>query len=204
MGIVLPFQGRHATSAPVSAGKEAKASKVICGQPLAPAKRTISGQRWAGMKPLPRQVLTVEAGKPSSDATLPVPPKPSMTESTVTDIGQFIVRTVRTCQEFANCETTFGGLYAPIGGMIDPPEIIGPRLKGVRIALGFKTQAAFAKKLGIEKNTYNPFEKGSRPLTFEVACTLRTKFLIPLDFMFYGADPDRLPAHIYEKIGNVL
>jgi transcriptional regulator with XRE-family HTH domain len=84
--------------------------------------------------------------------------------------------------------------------MIDPPEVIAPRLKAIRKALGFKTQTAFAKRLGLEKNTYNPYEKGTRPLTFEAAVTMRKLWGIPLDFTFFGADADRMPAHILEKL----
>ncbi len=48
--------------------------------------------------------------------------------------------------------------------MIDDPKAIGKRLKNLRLALGFPTQVAFANELGIERNTYNPFEKGTREL----------------------------------------
>ena len=84
--------------------------------------------------------------------------------------------------------------------MIDPPEIMGPRLKRLRLALGFRTQVEFAKKIGIEKNTYNPFETGKRPLTFEVACSIRRKFKIPVDYLFWGDNEDQLPAGILRKL----
>lgn len=94
--------------------------------------------------------------------------------------------------------TVFPG-HGPIGGMIDNPKIIGKRLKNLREALGFKTQVAFAEEIGIERNTYNPFEKGSRELTFETACLIRKKFKIPIDWLFWGED-DELPYHIKVKI----
>lgn len=87
--------------------------------------------------------------------------------------------------------------------MIDPPEIIGPRLKRIRLALDYKSQTAFARAIGVEKNTYNPWEKGTRPLTFEAACIIRMRWLIPLDYLFFGADPDRMPARIYRRLEEV-
>ncbi len=66
--------------------------------------------------------------------------------------------------------------------MIDPPKVIGPRLKDLRRALEVGTQVEFARAIGVEKNTYNPWEKGSRPLTFEGACLIRKKYDIPLPF----------------------
>lgn len=86
--------------------------------------------------------------------------------------------------------------------MIDPPEIIGPRLKALRLALGFKTQVEFADKLGIEKNTYNPFEKGTRELTFETACLIRRRFKIPTDYLFWGDMEDQLPAAVSRRLNQ--
>ena len=83
--------------------------------------------------------------------------------------------------------------------MIDSPKVIGNRLKALRAALDIKTQTAFAEELGIEKNTYNPFETGKRELTFETACLIRKKFKIPIDWLFWG-DDDELPYHIKIKI----
>lgn len=83
--------------------------------------------------------------------------------------------------------------------MTDPAKVIGSRLKKLRLALGIKTQMAFADELGIEKNTYNPFEKGTRKLTFETACLIRGKFKIPIDWLFWG-DDEEIPYHIKVKL----
>lgn len=106
---------------------------------------------------------------------------------------------MRTSQGFASRETTFSGDRGPIEGMIDNPRVIGNRLKNLRMALDIKTQKAFADQLGIEKNTYNPYETGKRELTFETACLIRKKFRIPIDWLFWG-DDDELPYHIKVKI----
>ena len=91
--------------------------------------------------------------------------------------------------------------------MIDPPDVIGPRLRELRLALGIKTQSAFALAIGVEKNTYNPMEKGEnpeRPLTFDVACKIRQRFGIPIDYLFYGAIRSELPASVLMKIQSGL
>lgn len=196
MGVVVKFHAR--ASARAGGFHEASCSKVMWLKPRSEASRTKSDQRRGGI-PRVRQELTVEAGKPSSALTAPVPPRSSIAASGVS-MGANIVRTVRTSQEFADRETTPDDDCGSLGTMIDEPEIIGPRLRALRIALGFHTQVAFATKLGIEKNTYNPFEKGTRPLTFEVACTIRRKFKIPVDYLFWGDSEDQLPAGILRKI----
>lgn len=116
----------------------------------------------------------------------------------VDGIKPTIVRTLRTGQGFASRETTFQEKNARILGMIDPPETIGPRLKALRIALGYKKQTEFAKAIGVEKNTYNPWEKGGRELTFEGACLIRAKFKIPLDYLFFGDHAEEMPAKVYK------
>lgn len=47
-------------------------------------------------------------------------------------------------------------------------------------------QVAFAKSLGIEKNTYNAYERGKRPLTIETAKKIRRKYGISVDWLLFG------------------
>jgi len=70
--------------------------------------------------------------------------------------------------------------------MMDRPHIVAARLKALRTELGYKSQSAFAARLGIDKSTYNPYEKGTRPLTFETACLIRREFGISIDWLFFG------------------
>lgn len=123
-----------------------------------------------------------------------------MTELGVPVMADHIVRKARTCQEFADRETTFPKLYVPIRGMIDPPEIIGPRLKALRLACECPTQQEFAEQIGVEKNTYNPWEKGTRPLTFEGALLIRKRYRIPLEYLFFGQFGEELPSRIVKKL----
>ncbi len=84
--------------------------------------------------------------------------------------------------------------------MIDAPEIVGPRLRRLRLACGFKTQKQFADAIGVEKNTYNPWEKGTRPLTFEGALLIRRRFKVPLDYLFFGDLQDEIPSRILKQL----
>lgn len=47
-------------------------------------------------------------------------------------------------------------------------------------------QASFAKSLGIEKNTYNAYERGKRPLTIETAKKIRRRYGISVDWLLFG------------------
>lgn len=76
---------------------------------------------------------------------------------------------------------------------------IANRLKMTREALGFEAQIDFCKEIGVEHNIYNPFEKGKRRITLDVAKKIKKRFGIPLDWV-YCADPAQLPAKIYRKL----
>lgn len=84
--------------------------------------------------------------------------------------------------------------------MIDPPEIIGPRLKALRLAVDCRTQQDFAHEIGVEKNTYNPWEKGTRELTFEGALLIRKRYKVPLDYLFFGEAREEIPGRILKKL----
>lgn len=199
MGDVVAFTARHARAS-ICVPSEARASKVMLSTPRSEANLTSSAHRAGGI-PRTLHPLTVDSQRPSRSASLPVPPRASMIDPDVV-IPQAIVRRLRTCQEFAKGETTFSGGYGAIPGMTDPPEIVGQRLKTLRLALEFKSQTAFAKAIGVEKNTYNPWEKGTRALTFEGACKIRKRFNVPLDYLFFGDAIDELPAKIVRRISN--
>jgi transcriptional regulator with XRE-family HTH domain len=47
-------------------------------------------------------------------------------------------------------------------------------------------QTSFAKSLGIEKNTYNAYERGKRPLTIETAKKIRKRYGISVDWLLFG------------------
>lgn len=209
MATVLRFRNHaHAPSdkdslslraAKSAAARSAKTSKVISIFPTSAAKATTAAQWGAGM-PRVCQPLTVESDCPSAPATAPVLPRSTMIDFQDAMSGT-LVRTMRTCQGFATCETTNAKNYVAIGSMTDPDRIIAARLKALRLELGYKHQNAFAEELGIEKNTYNPFETGKRPLTFEVACKIRNRFGISVDWLFFG-DMGHASNDILLRIGR--
>lgn len=197
MGIVVPFAARRHGAVGSRAAKAARASSVTVLAP--PSNSTMAHQYSGGIVRRARQLLTVDLASPRADASGVVPPNESMMSSTVMDPN--LVRVTRTCQEYASRETTPPAVCGSIGGMLhDPPEIIAPRLRLLRLAIGFKRQSHFAAAIGVEKNTYNPWETGKRALTWEAACIIRNKFAIPTDYLFWGANEDRMPSDTLEKL----
>lgn len=209
--MIVPFRPHVARASTGEGGcrsaNSAKEFNVIEWHPRSAASRASARQRAGGM-PRSRHPLTVESAKERADATALVPPRLSMTEAGVeagadvaaVSIPPMIVCRLRTCQGFATRETTFPEGHGPIRAMIDPPKIIGARLRALRRAVGCPTQVAFANSIGVEKNTYNPWEKGQRPLTFEGALLIRKRYRVPLDYLFFGEAMDELPAGILNKL----
>ncbi|HYM31835.1 MAG TPA: helix-turn-helix transcriptional regulator [Candidatus Cybelea sp.] len=207
MGILLRFPGRRAhVRAPSAVSRiSASASKVRSDIPFDEANWTSGRQCFEGM-PRRRQVLTVGSGSERAEATALVPPSESMTESVVI-MEPNLVRTVRTCQEFATGETTFIPEYGPMEPMQDPNDIIAARLRALRKELGERqgiqggySQTEFAEELGLTKSTYNPFETCKRALTFETACLIRRRFGVPIDWLFFGEMP-KIENSVLFKLG---
>jgi DNA-binding XRE family transcriptional regulator len=101
-----------------------------------------------------------------------------------------LVRSSRTCK------SAFGrARFGKVVKKIDPRKIrdCAARITRTRLALGFKTQTAFAKEIGIHPYLYNPFERGKWRVSLAVAFKIRNKFGIPLDWIYCG-DASRLPA----------
>ena len=73
------------------------------------------------------------------------------------------------------------------------------RITRTRLALGFKTQTAFSEEIGIQSYLYNPFERGKRRVSLEVALRIRDRFGVPLDWTYCG-DDRRLPAALSKKL----
>lgn len=82
--------------------------------------------------------------------------------------------------------------------MADKIEAIASRLVRTRRALGF-SQTMFCTEIGVEKNVYNPFEKGHRRITVDVALKIHERFGISLDWIYCG-EAARLPVELYHKL----
>ena len=183
------------------AARSANTSRVISLRPRATASLTTAPQCAAGMAPRDRQLLTVESDRESAAATCPVPPRSSMIEL-IDCMDATIVRNLRTRQGSATCEQTFFPDHAQILGMKplrDAPDIVGKRLAETRVALGYESQVEFAATLGLGKSTYNPYEKGSRPLTLQTALKIQAQFHIPINWLLNG-DPSQLPHHVHKLL----
>jgi transcriptional regulator with XRE-family HTH domain len=68
---------------------------------------------------------------------------------------------------------------------------IGERLRLTRQALGM-TQAAFAKHVGIARNTFNQYETGVNQLSIENAHALCDAYKLTFDWLYRG-DVGQLP-----------
>ena len=78
------------------------------------------------------------------------------------------------------------------------PKNTGRRLLRTREALEL-SQAEFCRQIGVERNLYNPFEKGRRRITIDVAMKIRNRYGITLDWIYAG-DPHALPSDLYHKL----
>lgn len=188
MGIIVNFQ-RHprasSSSASLRAAKLAKTSNVISDLSASTAKRTTRGQWGLGM-PLERQPLTVESDCESEPATTPVPPQASIIVSQFRSMEGNIVRSMRTRQGFATCETTFIFRCGAIDGMEpDSNEAVGKRIIALRERAGLQQQQ-LAKQIHMAKSTLNGYESGTRALTVESIRRLRRRFGVTADWLLFG------------------
>jgi len=200
MGIVIAFRRRRHARA-LRLPTAASDSNVMCWQLNSPASRVIAIQRLAGI-PRSRQTLTVGGSNPSAAATLPVPPKSSMTESHVI-MGDNVICDLQICQAFASRKTTGTGVSGEIAVMAKSRtqaiDATARRLKATRLALDYKKQIEFANILGVDKSSYNLMEKGKRPVTLDVGLAINEKFGVSLDWLFLG-NAAQLPSHLVTKL----
>lgn len=201
MGTVVQFRHvRASIEGDPLACSLTRRSAVISLAPLLRASSTISSQRSAGIesRAAVRQELTVERLSPSASATALVPPSASIMSSTDPTITSIIVRSVRTSQVFADREGIFSRVCDPIPAMAEQIKAIAKRLVRTREALGL-TQAEFCIQIGVEKNIYNPFEKGRRRITIDVALKIRDRFGVSLDWIYCG-QVAALPVDLFNKL----
>ena len=78
-------------------------------------------------------------------------------------------------------------------------KAVANRLVRTRLALGYEEQAEFCRQIGVDKTVYNPFEKGRRRISLDVAIAIKSRFGIPLDWIYCG-DLTHLPGEIYAKL----
>lgn len=71
-------------------------------------------------------------------------------------------------------------------GRIDPPALIGARLRALRLAMGYANQGAFAALCDIAPRTWNNYEKGKRTPSREEVSKIRHKTHVSMDFVYHG------------------
>jgi transcriptional regulator with XRE-family HTH domain len=79
-------------------------------------------------------------------------------------------------------------------------EAIGRRLQISRECEGV-SQAEFAERCGLARNTYNQYEKGVNKPTVDQALKIRAAWKLTLDWIYAG-DPSALSHAIADKIAS--
>jgi transcriptional regulator with XRE-family HTH domain len=82
---------------------------------------------------------------------------------------------------------------------MDTPEIIGARLKALRLALGFTQAKAFADFLDLNYSAWNHFETGRRAPLVQDGITVAVRTGASLDWIYRGLE-HTLPVHLAEKL----
>lgn len=92
------------------------------------------------------------------------------------------------------------------GTWLNPPEMhpeqMGNRLRAMREALGLK-KSEVADAIEIERTYWSRFEGGQRPLSFEVAARLCSRYGVTMDYLILGR-LNTLPLDLAEKIREHL
>lgn len=66
------------------------------------------------------------------------------------------------------------------------PDEVGERIRILRVAFGFKTQAAFAEHIGAKRGEVAAWESGGRRPSIEKAEPIVERFRVTLDWLFLG------------------
>lgn len=82
---------------------------------------------------------------------------------------------------------------------MDRPELIGARLRQLRLALGFPHARHFAEFVGISEQAWNHFETGRRAPTPPDATKVAAKTGITLDWIYRGLT-GAMPLHVMQKL----
>lgn len=82
-------------------------------------------------------------------------------------------------------------------------EAIGERLELTRLAMGFGSQAAWCRAVGIAPNTWNNYKQGRYRIGLDEAKRVVKETGVDLDWIYYGKK-EMLPAHLAEKIKRLL
>ena len=75
----------------------------------------------------------------------------------------------------------------------------GLRLTMARLAAGFKTRKAAADEIGVDQNTYSPWERARSLPSAKELLTIRLVFEVSIDWLLHG-DESHLSVQSYRKL----
>lgn len=86
-----------------------------------------------------------------------------------------------------------------MNGQPDKPEVIGPRLRAIRLAAGYERQEAFAAICDISPQAWNNYERGRQTPRIDQLSKIRQATGVTADFILYG-DPRGLTVEMADRI----
>lgn len=75
----------------------------------------------------------------------------------------------------------------------------GVRLTTARLAAGFETRKAAADEIGVDQNTYSPWERGRSYPSVKELLTIRTLYQVSIDWLLHG-DESNLAVQKYRGL----
>ncbi|EIM25715.1 helix-turn-helix domain-containing protein [Microvirga lotononidis] len=82
---------------------------------------------------------------------------------------------------------------------MDNPEVIGGRIRRLRLALGYDQARAFCQFVGFSDQALYNYETGKRRISLDEVMKIVTKTGASLDFIYRGLE-HTLPGHVLDKL----
>ena len=82
-------------------------------------------------------------------------------------------------------------------------EGFGLRLSAARIAAGYPTRKSLAEYIGVDQNTYTPWERGRSYPSAKTLLDLRDALSVSLDWLM-AADERHLSVEVYRKLQDSM
>ena len=79
------------------------------------------------------------------------------------------------------------------------PEVIGARLKALRLALGYDRANSFCRFVDVSDRAWSHYENGRRLITVKDGIKLVIKTDVTLSWIYLGWE-HTLPVHVAEKL----
>jgi plasmid maintenance system antidote protein VapI len=85
---------------------------------------------------------------------------------------------------------------------MDCSEVIAPCLKALRLASGFKQARAWCEHIDVPESVWNPFERGNRRISLDVAIKVCKKSGVSRDWIYRGLE-HMLPLDLAKRLQEV-